>query len=119
MENQPCVKRTSEMGFNVPGAKNDIIGLETMSVEINIPPSLQALVDGVVKINVTGGSVGECLHELVRRYPRLKEKIFTRNGRLPKGMNIFINGANAGPRPMDRAVRDNDKVHIAYIVLGG
>jgi molybdopterin converting factor small subunit len=90
-----------------------------MSVEIHIPPSLQALVDGVNKVDVVGGIVGECLEDLVRRYPRLKEKIFPRRGRLPKGMNIFINGASTGPRPLAMPVRDGDKVHIAYIVLGG
>ena len=90
-----------------------------MTVEINIPPALQVLTDGTGKIDVGGSTVRECLAELVQRYPRLKEKIFTGNGRLPKGMNIFINGANAYPKPLARPVRDGDKVHIAYIVLGG
>jgi len=90
-----------------------------MSVAINIPPSLQALVEGVRQIYVTGGTIRECLKELVRQYPRLKEKIFTRNGRLPKGMSIFINGASAGPRPLGHPLRDGDIVHVAYIVLGG
>jgi molybdopterin converting factor small subunit len=90
-----------------------------MSVEINIPPSLQAAIDGVARVDVTGSTVGECLKDLVRLYPRLKNRIFQRNGRLPRGMNVFINGASAGPRPQDRAVREGDKVHIAYIVLGG
>jgi molybdopterin converting factor small subunit len=90
-----------------------------MSIEISVPPSFQALIGGTVKVEVAGGTVGECLRDLVRIYPRLKEKIFTSNGRLPKGMNIFINGASAGPRPLTTPVRDGDKVHIAYIVLGG
>jgi len=90
-----------------------------MSVEINIPPSLQALIDGVRQVNIAGGTIGECLKDLTLRYPQLKTKIFMRNGKLPRGMNIFINGASAGPRPLDRSVRDGDKVHIAYIVLGG
>jgi molybdopterin converting factor small subunit len=90
-----------------------------MSVAINIPPSLQALVDGVGRVEVDGGTVGACLRALVQLYPRLKEKIFTRNGRLPKGMNIFINGKSTGPRQLAEPVRDGDKVHIAYIVLGG
>ena len=90
-----------------------------MSVEINIPPSLQSLVDGVRQVEVSGSTVGECLKDLVRRYPRLKEKIFTRSGRLPKSMNIFINGASVGPRSLAIPVRNGDKIHIAYIVLGG
>jgi molybdopterin converting factor small subunit len=90
-----------------------------MSVAINIPPSLQSLAGGVRQIKVTGGTIGECLKDLVRLHPRLKGKIFTRNGRLPKGMNIFINRVGAGPRPLDRPVHKGDEVHIAYIVLGG
>jgi sulfur-carrier protein len=90
-----------------------------MTVEINIPPSLQALVGGIGKVDVRGGTVGACLEELVERYPALKEKLFNGKGKLPKGMNIFINGSNAYPEPLARPVRDGDKIHIAYIVLGG
>lgn len=90
-----------------------------MSIEINIPPSLQALVAGVARVDVTGSTVGACLKELVRLYPPLRAKIFTRNGRLPKGMNIFVNGAGTSPRPLTVPVRDRDKIYIAYAVLGG
>jgi molybdopterin converting factor small subunit len=90
-----------------------------MTVEINIPPALQALADGVSKIDVRGSTVGECLEELAERYPALKKKLFTGKGKLPKGMNIFINRVGAYPDPLARQVRDGDKVHIAYSVLGG
>ncbi len=90
-----------------------------MTVEISIPPSLQALIDGVNKVDVRGGTVGECLEELAGQYPALKPKLFTGKGKLPKGMNIFINGANAYPGPLTRTVLDGDKIHIAYAVLGG
>jgi molybdopterin synthase sulfur carrier subunit len=90
-----------------------------MSIEINIPPSLQVLVDGVGRIEVEGSTVGACLRALVRLYPRLKEEIFMPNGRLPKGLNIYINRKSANPRPLVQPVRDGDKVHIAYVVLGG
>lgn len=90
-----------------------------MSVEINIPPVLQALTDGVRQIDVGGSTVGECLQELAKQYPKLKEKLFTGNGRLPKGMNIFINRVSAYPKPLARPVHDGDKIHIAHIVLGG
>jgi molybdopterin converting factor small subunit len=90
-----------------------------MTVEINIPPAFQALADGVKQVDVSCNTVGECLEELVKQHPALKEKIFTGKGKLPKGMNIFINGASAFPGPLARPVRDGDKVHVAYIVLGG
>jgi molybdopterin converting factor small subunit len=90
-----------------------------MTVEINLPPSLQALAGGVVKVNVNGGNVSECLAALTKKYPVLKPKLFNKRGNLPRGVNIFINGENVYPHPLSRPVRDGDKVHIAYIVLGG
>jgi len=90
-----------------------------MSIEINIPPVLQALAGDVRQINVTGSTVGECLEELVKQYPRLKPRLFNQRGKLPNGINIFINGENAYPETLARRVKEGDKVHISYIVLGG
>jgi molybdopterin converting factor small subunit len=90
-----------------------------MTVEINIPPVLQALVDGINRINVSGSTVGECLTEMVKKYPQLKAKLFNRRGKLPNGISIFINGENAYPGPLSRPVVDGDKIYISHIVLGG
>ncbi|HJX12887.1 MAG TPA: MoaD/ThiS family protein [Dehalococcoidales bacterium] len=90
-----------------------------MTVKINIPPFFQHLT-GSVKIFEAGGStVGECLNELVRQYPEIKSKLFTRNGRLLKGLNVFINGESAYPGELARPVRDGDKLHITYVMVGG
>lgn len=90
-----------------------------MTVEINIPPVLQALVDGINRINVSGSTVGECLTEMVKKYPLLKPKIFNKRGKLPNGISIFINRENAYPEPLSRPVVDGDKIYISHIVLGG
>jgi molybdopterin converting factor small subunit len=90
-----------------------------MSVEINIPPALQALVGGVRQIDVDGGTVGECLDALSQKYPGLRPRLFSRNGKPAGGMSIFVNGESAYPDPLARPVRDGDKIHLANIVLGG
>ena len=90
-----------------------------MSVEINIPPVLQAMVGDIEQIDVTGRTVGECLEELVKQYPRLKSRLFNKNHKLPNGINIFVNGENAYPEPLAKKVREGDKIYISYIVLGG
>jgi molybdopterin converting factor small subunit len=90
-----------------------------MSVEINLPPVLQAMVDDVRQIDVAGGTVGECLQSLVQKYPQLKSKLFNRKNGLPNGINIFVNGENAYPQPLSKKVKEGDKVYISYIVLGG
>ena len=90
-----------------------------MTVDIIIPPVLQALVGGINRINVSGSTVGECLMEMVEKYPQLKPKIFTNRGKLPNGISIFINQQNAYPEPLKRPVIDGDKIYISHIVLGG
>ena len=90
-----------------------------MSVAVHIPPSLQALAGDVSEITVAGDTVGRCLRELVRLYPQLRGRLFTAKGKLLKGINIFVNGANVFPDPLARLVSGGDKIHVAYTVLGG
>jgi molybdopterin converting factor small subunit len=90
-----------------------------MTIEINIPPVLQALAGDARKIGVAGSTVGECLKALVKKYPDVKSRLFNKRGRLNNGINIFVNGENAYPEPLAKAVREGDKIHIAFIVLGG
>ena len=90
-----------------------------MAVEISIPPVLQALVNGINRIDVNGGTIGECLDEMVTKYPQLKTKLFNKRGKLPNGISIFLNGEDAFPEPLSRPVRSGDRIHISHIVLGG
>jgi molybdopterin converting factor small subunit len=90
-----------------------------MSIEFNLPPFFQPLADNASIVKVNGRTIGECLEELVQQHPRLKPKIFTRKGKLIKGLSIFINGQATNHGAMARPVRDGDKLHITYIVMGG
>jgi molybdopterin synthase sulfur carrier subunit len=90
-----------------------------MSVEIIIPPSLQPLTDPSTVITIGGGTVGECLEELARQYPKLRSRLFDENGELLKGLNIFINTEDAYPGALTRPVHDGDKIYIFFIVMGG
>lgn len=90
-----------------------------MSAEVNLPPFLQQLADDVKRVDVSGDTVGECLDELVTRYPRLKARIFTEGRKIHKGFNIFINGESAYPDSLARPVKDGDIIHIAHPIFGG
>ena len=90
-----------------------------MSVEIIIPQFLQHLMDNVNTINVDGETVGECLEELVRRFPRLEEILYDVEGNLPHLLNVYVNKESAFPEEMARSVREGDTIHIAYTLVGG
>jgi molybdopterin converting factor small subunit len=90
-----------------------------MGIQVSIPPLLQHLAGGVRTAEVDGKTVGECLEALARQYPPLRPRLFGPGGKLPHGLNIFINGQSAHPGELSRPVKDGDRLHIAYIMVGG
>jgi molybdopterin converting factor small subunit len=97
-----------------------IIDLEvSVSVEITIPPFLQHLAGGLKQAAVEGETVAECLEALVAQYPELRPRLFGRGGKLPGGLNIFVNGESAFPGELSRPVKPGDRIHIAYVMVGG
>lgn len=90
-----------------------------MNVEIYIPPVMQALVNGVNHVDVSGATIGECFREMINKYPQFKTKIFTQGGKLRNGIQIFINREDAYPEPLSRPVRKGDKIYLSHIISGG
>ena len=90
-----------------------------MAIEIVLPPVLQPLVGDTKKIIVSGGTVGECLKNLVEKYPQMKVKLFNKNRKLVNGINIFLNGESFSGELLAKAVQDGDKIHVSFMVLGG
>ena len=90
-----------------------------MSIEINLPPSLQPLAGDAKQVQVSGRTVGDCLKELVRRYPPLRKKLFSARGKLLNSINIFINSGAAPSGVLSGPVKDGDIIHIFIPVLGG
>jgi molybdopterin converting factor small subunit len=90
-----------------------------VSVAITIPPFLQHLAGGVKQAEVEGKTVAECLEALVAQYPELKPRLFGRKGKLPTGLNVFVNGESAFPGELLQPVKEGDRIHIAYVMVGG
>jgi molybdopterin synthase sulfur carrier subunit len=62
----------------------------TMPITVDIPPPLREQAGGNLKVTVTGGTVHECLDDLVRQHPALGPKLFD-NGRLRPHVNVLVN----------------------------
>ena len=90
-----------------------------MSVTININPSLTYLTEGQTKMEVNGKNVGECLQQLVTRFPDLKSWLFAKNGKLNNFIDIFVNAESAYPEELAKPVKDGDELHIIAILSGG
>ncbi len=89
-----------------------------MTIKISLHQTHRRYTDGKEIIEVEGKTVGECLKELVKKYPPLDKEIF-KKGKLNSLIDIYIDGASAYPNEMARPVKDGDEISLVYMISGG
>jgi hypothetical protein len=70
-------------------------------------------------ITAEGQTVGECLDDLISRYPDIRAMIFDRPDHLRREVYVFINAESLHKVEMSRSLRPNDTLIIAVMVTGG
>lgn len=90
-----------------------------MGARIRIHPLLQDLANGQEIVKVDGKNVGECLADLDRQFPGMRENIFDKRGKLLEHIEIFINGKTTSPNELAAPVKDGDELSILMLLAGG
>jgi molybdopterin converting factor small subunit len=90
-----------------------------VSAQVHIPSFLQDFTNGVAVVSVDGNTVGDCLANLVGRFPHLRQWLFTKNGKLHQYVEILLNGQSSYPEELAKSVKDGDEIHILNIIAGG
>jgi molybdopterin converting factor small subunit len=90
-----------------------------MAVTIQIPLIHRHLTGDVATLAVEGKTVGECLHELVKAFPKMEAALFDDKGQIQKLVEIFLNAENAFPDELAQKTKDGDEIFIATILSGG
>lgn len=90
-----------------------------MSVKINIHPSLTHLTGGQGVVEVSGITVGQCLEQLVSRFPEMKGWLFGKNGKLSNVVEIYVNMKSSYPEELAKPVKDGDELSIILVISGG
>jgi len=90
-----------------------------VSVQINLHKTHRRYTNGRETINVEGKTVGECLEDLVVKYPPLKKEVFVKTGKLNPLMEIYLNGKSAYPNELATEVKDGDRINLIYMLAGG
>ncbi|MFC1949491.1 MoaD/ThiS family protein [Chloroflexota bacterium] len=90
-----------------------------MSVKVNVHPFLMHLVGDQDVVEANGSTVGECLEDLVGKYPGLKEWLYEKDGRLHNIIEVYVNLESSYPDELAKPVKDGDELHIVIIVTGG
>jgi molybdopterin converting factor small subunit len=70
-------------------------------------------------VEVSGSTVGECLHQVVKQFPRMKPQLFTTTGTLFDNILISVNGESAYPEQLAKPVQEGDELKIVFMISGG
>ena len=90
-----------------------------MSVEIDVSSFLKKYTKGRQIVSVAGSTVGQCLDDLVKQFPSIKQGLFEKNGKLYNEIDVYVNGESANPEVLAKSVKDGDKLHIIFLIGGG
>ena len=93
---------------------------DVTGVTVRLPPVLCELVSCERKIEASGHTVGDALHDLVRREPGLALHLFDDSEALRRLILCFCNRDNIREREdLDRVLRPGDEITIVNSVAGG
>ena len=90
-----------------------------MSIEIEFSSILARYTDNQLVSKVKGSTVGECLNNLVKKFPNLKKILFDKHGKFSHAFDIYVNGESSYPQELTKPVKNGDKLNIVFIIYGG
>lgn len=90
-----------------------------MSIKINVHKTHRQYTDGREVVEIDGTTVGECLKNLINRYPGIEKEIFDKKGKLSSIVEIYLNGESAYPDELAKKVTDGDEIYLTFFLAGG
>ncbi|MBL6979440.1 MAG: MoaD/ThiS family protein [Desulfobacteraceae bacterium] len=90
-----------------------------MSINISIHRTHRQFTDGLDTVEVEGNNVGDCLEDLIRQFPDMRNALFDKKGKLLNAVEIYINQKSAYPDELAKPVKDGDDIHITLMLAGG
>jgi molybdopterin converting factor small subunit len=90
-----------------------------VSVKVNIHKTHRTYTDGLEMVEVEGGTVGDCLDQLVQQYPGMKEGLFDKKGKLLNVVEVYVNNESAYPEELAKSVKDGDEIQLILMLAGG
>ncbi len=88
-----------------------------MSVRVILHPYLTE--GGEARVDLEGRSVGECLKNLVARFPAMQAKLFAKPDKLHGYVEILVNAQPTVPLELAYPLKDGDEVAILVFLSGG
>jgi sulfur-carrier protein adenylyltransferase/sulfurtransferase len=87
---------------------------------IHIPTPLRPFTDKLESVDVNGGTVGELLADLTKKYEGLRKHLYAEDGRLRNFVNIYLNDEDIRYLQKEKTpVKPGDSLSIVPSVAGG
>ena len=87
---------------------------------IHIPTPLRPFTDKREAVEVTGGTVGELLADLTKKYEGLRKHLYTDQGKLRNFVNVYLNDEDIRYLQKEETkVSAGDTISIIPSVAGG
>lgn len=90
-----------------------------MPIGVNIHRSQRHLTGERDRIEVEGGTVGECLRNLTAMFPELEGELFDGTQKLRNTIEIYLNYESAYPDELKKTTKDGDEIHVTVMLAGG
>jgi hypothetical protein len=90
-----------------------------MSATVKISNLFQSVTDGVSEVEVSGGTLKECLLDTVRQFPKLQRLFFDSGEQIAGSLIIFVNGESAQNDGDSKVINDGDEIYPMLIIGGG
>jgi molybdopterin converting factor small subunit len=90
-----------------------------MSVKVNIHWAHRHYTDDLDTVEVEGNTVGDCIDNLIKKFPGMKKALLDKNGKFISYIEIFVNMKNVYTDELAKPVKDGDEIHLSYMLAGG
>ena len=90
-----------------------------MSIKVHLYSNLQTYTDGRNVVEVNGSTIGECLNDLVKQFPEVRNILLDKQDKLLDQVFISINLQSPYREQIDKQVKDGDDLYIGLIIAGG
>ena len=90
-----------------------------MAVRVHIHKTHRQFTNGMEVVETAGRTVGECLSDLIRRFPGMEKAIFAKKDKLLNIVEVYLNHSSAYPNELAKPVKDGDEIHLVLMLAGG
>jgi len=90
-----------------------------MAVRVHVHTTHRQFTNGLEVVAVEGNTVGECLNQLIKQFPKMEKALFAKKDKLLNTIEIYVNHASAYPNELLKPVKDGDEIHLITMLAGG